>query len=237
MLYFHKLAFSYIHVSKLNLCCFNLNLAFLDARKSLQVAHPHFSALSTKISLTSDLVYLHALSDYFKTKNRTGLDETWSIIPGGSLQNTAIVTSLTNNENKPIILTNVKEGEKHDILTLAEQKLLDPEKLLLMTDFTSSSEAELEDMFEPAFYLSLLKKAGIANLNVNQLPPGIRIVDRVSKVIGKPIKKLEPALHLLQENNELLSNLNEPTLSRFENLFKKINSFLSMDHQAGGLDN
>ena len=185
---------------------------------------------------SSDLIYLHALSDYLKTKNRTGLDENWSIFPGGSLQNTAIVTSLTNNEKKPIILTNVKEGEKHDILTLAEQKLLDPEKLLLMTDFTTSSEAELEDMFEPDFYLSLLKKAGIANLNVNQLPPGMRIVDRVSKVMGKPIKKLEPALQLLQENNEL-SDLNEPTLSRFETLFIKINSFLSMDHQAGGLDN
>ena len=185
---------------------------------------------------SSDLVYLHALSDYLKTKNRTGLDETWSIIPGGNLKNTAIVTSLTNAENKPIILTNVKEGEKHDILTLAEQKLLDPEKLLLVTDFTSSSEAELEDMFEPDFYLSLLKKAGIANLKVNQLPPGIRIVDRVSKVIGKPIKKLEPALQLLHGNNEL-SDLNEPTLSRFETLFIKINSFLSMDHQASGLDN
>ena len=116
--------------------------------------------------------------------------------------------------------------EKQEILTMAQERLLDPEKLLLMTDFTSSPEAELEDLFEPSYYLSLLRGAGIANLESNQLPPGMRIVDRVSSVIGKNINKLEPALHLLNDNNEFLSNLNEPTLDRFEKLFKKINSFL-----------
>ncbi len=181
---------------------------------------------------SSDLIYLHLISKFMKSLNRIGLNQDWTIFPGGSLQNNALTTALSDQENKPLILSNVKKMDKQEILTLAQERLLDPEKLLLMTDFTSSEEAELEDLFDPSFYLTLLRGAGIANLEFNQLPPGKRIVDRVSSVIGKNINKLEPALHLLKGNDEFLTNLNEPTLSRFENLFKKINSYLPTAEQS-----
>lgn len=191
--------------------------------------------LGTNILLVehpSDMLYLQSISEYLKTTNRTGLEEGVSIIPLGSFENIALLTSLADQVNKPVILTNVIENKKHDILALAKKQSLDPDRLLLVTDFTATKEADLEDMFEPGFYLTLLRQAGF-EIDDSQLPPGTRILDRVAQATGESINKMEPALQLLQSNGGLLINLPEQTLSRFEAMFAKINTF----SQAAGAAN
>ena len=199
----------------------------MPVRASLGYQIVQTFTLGTNILLVehpSDMLYLQAVSEYLKTTNRTGLEEGVSIIPLGSFENIAMLTSLADQLNKPVILTSVIENKKHHILALAKKQSLDPDRLLLVTDFTATKEADLEDMFEPGFYLALLRQTGF-DIQDSQLPPGTRILDRVTQATGEAINKMEPALQLLQSNGGLLSNLPERTLSRFEAMFEKINAF------------
>jgi hypothetical protein len=172
---------------------------------------------------TSDMIYLHAISNLLKSLDRTGLDESWAIIPRGNIKNIVMSIALDAQDENPIVLSNVKEAEKQDILELAKQKLLDPNKLLLVTDFIAKAEADMEDMFDPEFFLALVRKSGAADLNSTELPQGTRIIDRITKALGQPINKVLPALELLQANG-VTSKLSENTLTRFEKLFEKIST-------------
>lgn len=170
----------------------------------------------------SDILYLNILSDFLKSNGRKGLDEAWDMIPIGKIDNIPSFTAMFGLQNKPALLTNVRANEKKTILDMAQQNMLEADKLILVTDFTGSREAEIEDMFQDNFYLELVRQSGFVVPN-DQLPQGERILMRIQESNNQTIDPLKPALHLLKQQDTLLQQMDPQTLNRFEQLFTKIN--------------
>ena len=171
----------------------------------------------------SDILYLNVLSTYLRNQGRKSLDEQWEIIPIGKVDNIPSFSAMLSKENKPAILSNVREDEKTTILNFAQQQYLEPGKLFLVTDFTGSKEADLEDMFSEDFFLDLVRSSGIAVMDAEQLPQGNRILERIQMSGSGTFDPLKPALQLLKEQETLLPKIDVNTLNRFEELFNKIN--------------
>ncbi|MEK6221679.1 MAG: ATP-binding protein, partial [Chloroflexota bacterium] len=182
-----------------------------------------FNSGNLLVERLSDILYLKVFSQHLQSQGRIGLDEDWTLFPIGNVENIPSFTALVDVEGKPAILANVRESQKHTLLSFAQQNILESDKLFLITDFTGGKEGDLEDLMGEKFYLSLLRDSGLADINQADLPPGSRIIDRIEQHRGMSLDLFKPALHLLGKQNRLLAQINGSTLNRFEELFKKIN--------------
>ncbi len=182
----------------------------------------------------SDVLYLHIMSARLAAEGRTTLDPKWVIIPSGSVENIPPLIALLETQMKPAVLLNVYEPEIEMVNALIHRGYLEPQKLFPLINFTGGKEADLEDMFEPDFYLTLLRGSGIIDVQERDLPPGERILGRVEQYLGKKFDHTKPATHLLQEQSYLLTGVDEATLDRFEQLFKKVNATMNKNNGAGG---
>jgi energy-coupling factor transporter ATP-binding protein EcfA2 len=182
----------------------------------------------------SDILYINVLSNFLREQGRTGLDENWDILPIGRIDNIPSFTALLGMEKTPVILANVRSEEKERIISLAKQQLFKPENIFFITDFTKTKEAELEDMFEDDFYLDLVRSSGI-NLAEEAQVAGGRIIKQVQQHTGARFDSIKPAMHLLNEQHTLLSKIDSLTLSRFEDMFIKINESAPMENSVVGV--
>jgi hypothetical protein len=180
----------------------------------------------------SDVLYLHIMSARLAAEGRTTLDPKWVIIPSGSVENIPPLIALLETQMKPAVLLNVYEKEIEMVNALIHRGYLEPQKLFPLINFTGGKEADLEDMFEPDFYLTLLRGSGIIDVQERDLPPGERILGRVEQYLGKKFDHNKPATHLLQEQSYLLSGVDEATMDRFEQLFKKLNAAMNSNNGA-----
>lgn len=73
-------------------------------------------------------------------------------------------------------LIDIQEKDRQTVEYLYRRKLLEKQNLLTFADFTGSKEADIEDMFDPDFYLELVngeykkgvaKPLAVADLNQN----------------------------------------------------------------------
>lgn len=170
----------------------------------------------------SDILYINILSDFLREQGRTGLDENWDILPIGRIDNIPSFTALLGMEKTPVILANVRAEEKQMILSLAKQQLFKPENIFFITDFTNTKEAEIEDMFADEFYLDLVRSSGIVVNEQAEIANG-RIVAQVQQYTNANFDALKPALHFMKDQHTLLPKVDGLTLSRFEDMFIKIN--------------
>ena len=105
--------------------------------------------------------------------------------------------------------------------------------VLTFADFVDGSEADIEDMFDPGFYLKLVKKEFGVSIKVGDLPGhGDRILPRLEEYLeSNPLPNNErfnhyrPARYMM-ENIQTLT-IPVPTLERFEEAFKTLNQLLS----------
>lgn len=181
---------------------------------------------SLLVEHVSDIIFLQIMSFILKSRDREGLNDRWSIVPSGDIGNLPSWIGMIDDDMKPVILANVREAQKNTLLEYSKQKYLNPERLLLVTDFTGGAEAEIEDMFEPNFYLNLLKNAGLGNFQEDSLPPGTRILERIYQANGVPVNQIKPANYLLIDKNNIIPSVNGTSLDRFEKLFKAINKLI-----------
>jgi hypothetical protein len=82
-------------------------------------------------------------------------------------------------------------------------------------------------MFEPGFYLELLRGSGVADLKLEELPADGRIVKRVEEKLGSTFDHYQPATYFLREQVKLLPKVGKQTVERFQTLFKRINTALA----------
>jgi hypothetical protein len=106
-----------------------------------------------------------------------------------------------------------------EVRALADQGLVLPERLIALTELTGESEAGLEDLFDAAFYLSLLAASGVAGLPPRELVGHGSVVRRVERATGAPLDRYRPARHLLCHQERLLPAIGREPLHRFARLF------------------
>jgi hypothetical protein len=135
-------------------------------------------------------------------------------------------------------LIDIQRKDEQTIENLYKKRLLKKKNVLTFADFTAAKEADIEDMFEPDFYLelvngeyakSLTTSIALADLDAN-LP---RLLVRLEKHFeANPLKgangfsHLRPARYLTDNFRSLKAQVSDATLSRFEEAFKALNALL-----------
>ncbi len=186
----------------------------------------------------SDLIYLDILSDALTDQGRTGLDPRWVKTPiGGSGKLSTFVTLLGANKLHVAVLVDSSTKDLGAVKRLRDNDQLAKDGLLEISQFTGTKDADVEDLFEPDFYLDLVNRAYDKHLTspitaADLNPNDPRIVRRIETYfrdngIASKFDHYKPAARLLRDQAELMPRIADTTLSRAEQLFTKLNNMLS----------
>ena len=186
----------------------------------------------------SDLIYLQILNDAVKTEGFNGLDPSWVIVlVGGADKLSTFVSLLGSNKLNLAVLIDISSKDKQRIQNLQDNSMLKHNNLIQMSEITDTRNADIEDIFEPTFYLKLVngayaneltKEISMQSLS-NQNP---RIVKRIEDYFKNNnstrghFNHYSPAVYFLKEQVDLLEELDDPTIERTNSLFEKINTCL-----------
>lgn len=175
----------------------------------------------------ADYLYLQVMSVHLQSVGRTGLDARWVIVPVGGLDRIPTFVALLGAQLNVAVVLDVAAGGTQKVNSLVNRGIIAGEKLIPLTDFTNTAEADIEDLFDVDFYLRLLERAGSTSVKPKQLKGTGRILKRVEAVTGVSFDHYRPARYLLEHQVELLKEVNDATIERFEKLFRRANALLS----------
>jgi len=199
----------------------------LQAALGYQLAQTLFvGADNLLVEGPADYLYLRVMSEHLVRLGRSGLDERWVIVPVGGLQNVPTFIALLHNQLNVSVMVDGSQGGLQRIQNMVDRGLLDASKLLPITDITGTRSADIEDLFDERFFLDLLRASGAASVSKTKLGKGDRIVKQVEAALGGTFDHHRPARYLL-EHPELLADLDEATLDRWERLIAEINRRLT----------
>jgi predicted ATPase len=194
----------------------------------------------------SDVVYLQALSHALKSRKRTGLDSRWTICPSGGIGNVrAFVSLFGGNKLDVAVLTDQAKSDAKKIEDLRKSQILKTGRVFTIADFTEKPESDIEDLFEPELFASIVT-------NAYQLPSEYKLsaktLNDADKNTVRLVKKAEAAFNIMPEaiptydhftpaswllsNPKTLEATNndvENTLNRTEALFKALNELLERE--------
>jgi predicted ATP-dependent endonuclease of OLD family len=186
----------------------------------------------------SDLLYLPTISGLMAAAGKTTLDARWTITPvGGSDKVSTFIALLGSQRDLNVaVLIDMQKKDAQAIANLYKKKLLEKEKVFTFADFTHTPEADIEDMFDPQFYVDLVnaeyKKELQAPLALTALPPHSRIVVRIEEHLrANPLKAgsfnhYRPARYFAENIANLGPTLGQATLDRFDAAFKALNALV-----------
>lgn len=186
----------------------------------------------------SELVYLPTLGDVLRDAGRVGLDPRWTIAPVGGADKAASFVALFQAQKGLNVATllDIQKKDEQNIEKL-KARVRSAAHVLTFADFTAAREADVEDMFDPAFYLELFNRAyaGVlpAPVTLAQLPQHPRIVVRIGEHLktnpmgqNSGFNHFKVARYLAENVDELRGNIDTATLDRFEAAFKALNALL-----------
>lgn len=186
----------------------------------------------------SDLIYLDVLSDGAEASGRTGLDPQWVKTPiGGAGKLSTFATLLGANQLNVAVLIDSSTKDTQAVKRLRDNDQLAANGLVEISEFTGARDADIEDLFEPTFYLNLVNQAyatalptpiAAADLNTN-IP---RVVHRIEEHFRKHdisngrFNHYKPAAFLIREQATLIPQISTATLDRAQRLFNRLNSLI-----------
>lgn len=175
----------------------------------------------------ADLVYLRTMSRHLKALKRTSLDQGWTVLPVGGLDKMPTFIALLAPQVFVAALHDVAKKPPQKLTNLVERNIIEEDRLVPLTQFTNSKEADIEDMFPVDFYLELLKESGVADIDGDDLKGNGRIVPRAEVAAGGTFSHYAPARHMATHADEILTRLDDATCDRFEALFEHLNEMLA----------
>ena len=186
----------------------------------------------------SDLVYLDVLSDLAQAQGLPGLDPRWVKTPiGGAGKLSTFVTLLGANKLHVGVVVDSGTKDTGAVRRLRDNGQLAANGLIEISEFTSTSDADIEDLFERDFYLDLVNRAYATELSrpltpadLNQHDPRVvRVTEayfQANNIAGGRFDHYRPAAVLLRQQATLLPQITQPTVTRFAQLFSRANRLL-----------
>ncbi|MER6274572.1 AAA family ATPase [Streptomyces sp900105755] len=185
----------------------------------------------------SDLIYLDVLTDVAETNRSIGLDPRWVKTPiGGSGKLSTFVTLLGANKLNVAVLVDSSTKDVGAVQRLRDNDQLAKNGLVEISEFTSTADADIEDLFDRDFYLELVNRAYASELTkpitaseLNAKDP--RVVRQIEAVFKKRkittrFNHYRPAAVLLREQAALAPRIDAATITRADQLFTRLNSLL-----------
>lgn len=190
-----------------------------------------------------DILYLQAFSDALKRRNREGLDTRWTICPAGGIDKIKpFVALFAGNELHVAALSDQATGDKKKIEDLKRSAVLRAGHVYTIADFIGRAEGDIEDIFEPETYASILndtysltdahkvsaKKLADADSTTQRLVKQAEAAFRVMPESIPMFDHFTPASWLIR-NPKLLDSKSAPigaALDRAEKIFSVFNKLL-----------
>jgi len=190
----------------------------------------------------SDLLYLQAFSLELFRRKRVGLNNKWTICPTGGIDKVGAFLSLFGGNRLHVaVLTDFASGQKNKVEQLKASKLLEAGHVFTASEFSGTSEADVEDIIGDSLYIELVNATfgltGQKQFADSQLAASTekspRVVKRLEAVarLRTDIPEFDhytPSWWLIQHPQFL--EREDPTvltaLDRFEELLKKLNALL-----------
>ena len=184
----------------------------------------------------SDLLYIQTISALLQARGKAGLNADWTITPvGGSDKVPTFVALIGAQTNLNVaVLIDYQKKDQQNIENLYKKKLLRKNHALTYADFVTKGEADIEDMFDPKFYLKLVNGAFGSSIKLANLPrTQPRILRRLDQYFDKnPLKNgasfnhYRPARYFTDNIGSLADELSKRDLDRFQQVFDKLNALL-----------
>ena len=186
----------------------------------------------------SDLLYLQLLSQACRDAGLSALDPRWVVTPVGGADKVSAFASLHGSAGQNVaVLVDAGPRDQQRIKALQDGGPLDAESLIQISDFAAGKEADIEDLFAPAFYCEIVSGAYAKDLPEALKPADLksrlpRITARVDQyfknhdIASGAFSRYRPAAYLLSEQQAFLPALNTATLRRAAKMFDRINSCL-----------
>ena len=170
----------------------------------------------------SDFIYLTLLSQICKASKKEYLDERWRILPTGGATNIPAFVGLIGPHLDITVLADSDTRGMQRVTNMVDGGILAEQRLIFASAAVDSDKADIEDLFEPADYLTLYNSTygqGIEEDSLNDRP---RIVKRIESTTGDTYIHGEVAETFLRSHQEF--QVSEKTLDRFSKLFSIINN-------------
>ena len=187
----------------------------------------------------SDLLYIQAISTQLDRDGRTGLSPKWVITPVGGVGRVPAFVSLLAPQKGMNIATllDIQDSDRQLIEGLYKKKILSKNQVLTYADFTDQNEADVEDLFERRFYVSLVNGEYAQQLNcpinIDQLNDNVpRTLKAIDLFLDEhPLKSgtfnhYRPARYLSDNIVSLWSDISNETRDSFEAIFERLNRLL-----------
>ena len=184
----------------------------------------------------SDLLYIQTISALLQDRGEAGLNRDWTITPVGGTGNVSTFVALIGARTSlnVAVLIDYQKKDQQSIENLYKRKLLQKNHVLTYADFVSKEEADIEDMFDPEFYLKLVNSEFDSSIKLADLrDKHPRVLHRLEQYLEKnPLPNnarfnhYRPARYFTENIGLLASELSEAELNRFQQAFNKLNKLL-----------
>ena len=187
----------------------------------------------------SDMFFIQAMTDLLERAEKTGLSDAWTLTPVGGIDKVPTFTALFGGQKdlNLAVLIDYQKKDQQTIDNLCKQNLLKQGQVFTFADFTGTAEADIEDMFDPEFYMELVnaeyKDELPKRLLQGDLPQHPRIVARLEQYFQRhPLRNnvkfavYRPARYFAEHASELSIRISPKTQERFEAAFKAVNKLV-----------
>ncbi len=191
----------------------------------------------------SDILFLKAVSEQLRRRNRASLDARWTLCPAGGIDKIQSFVSLFSAAKLEIaVITDFALSDRKKIDGLRRTGIIRDGRLMTFAEILGMAEADVEDIFHPDVYLSIVNETyelhGDNKLTVDKINAAAPGVTRLLKKVEAACRLLPPEIaefdHFtpsdwLIRNPAILdgeaSSVSE-TLDRAEKVIREINSKL-----------
>ena len=190
------------------------------------------------VNEASDLIYLKKLGELVALDHGSLMDPRWVVIPVGSSENLPTFVSLLGENYLSVAVmmdltpTNKKRIERINVSN--SDGLTNP---LKWVQVTRVRDADIEDLFEPSFYLKLVNLTYVQQLEdpltmklISESNP--RIVERIKMyfkshdISNGEFDRYKVATYLLENFDTLKHEISEDTVKKIASLIQRINDLL-----------
>jgi energy-coupling factor transporter ATP-binding protein EcfA2 len=191
----------------------------------------------------TDYWYMSSVADFLRDQGKPSLDPEIVLTPAGGAQKVSyLVALLTAQELSVVVLLDdePEAGQARD--ELVKSKLIRGENVLKVTAAFDPvpSEADVEDILDPATFTALVREAYANELNGRtltmnpQIPRATVRATKALEALGLPFHKSRVArLFVTMMASNPQSVLGGQTLDRFQRLFERVNATVTKMMTAG----
>ncbi len=199
------------------------------------------------VNSAADLIYLQILGEICASKGYQRLDPRWVVIPVGNADNLPMFVSLLGENYVSVaVLMDVTPKNKAKMELINKNSVIQRNNPVKWVEVQKIRTADIEDTFEPAFYLRLVNESYAMELlepvsmkAISAKDP--RIVQRLEKhfkaesIAGGHFDSYRPAAWLLENHAQLRHEISDDAIERAASMFQRVNSLLPHDGFVNGI--